>query len=62
LVLRIGLIAGTLDIAHALIFSGLRGVTPGMVFHYIASGLIGMKAFSMGSAVVLLGVDLPVVN
>ena len=56
LILRIGLIAGTLDIADALIFSGLRGATPSMVFHYIASGLIGMKAFEMGFAAVVLGI------
>jgi len=56
LILRIALIAGTLDIADALIFSGLRGVSPGQVFHYIASGLLGMKAFEMGGAAVLLGI------
>jgi hypothetical protein len=56
LVLRIGLIAGTLDITDNLIFNQLRGVTPGMVFHYIASGLIGMRAFEMGFAAVALGV------
>jgi len=56
LVLRVGLIAGTLDIGENLIFNQLRGVTPSMVFHYIASGLIGSKAFEMGLAAVLLGV------
>jgi hypothetical protein len=56
LILRVGLIAGTLDITDNLIFNQLRGVTPGMVFHYIASGLIGMRAFEMGFAAVALGV------
>ena len=48
--------AGTLDIADALIFSGLRGVSPDTVFHYIASGLLGMKAFEMGWPAGLLGI------
>ncbi|HEX4200826.1 MAG TPA: hypothetical protein VHY59_04860 [Chthoniobacterales bacterium] len=39
-VLAIGLFAGTLDIADALIFNVLRGITPVMVLQYIASGLI----------------------
>jgi uncharacterized membrane protein YagU involved in acid resistance len=54
--LRIGLIAGTLDIGENLTFNHFRSVTPGMVFHYIASGLLGMKAFEMGFDAVLLGV------
>jgi uncharacterized membrane protein YagU involved in acid resistance len=56
LLVRVGLIAGTLDIGENLIFNQLRRVTPSMVFHYIASGLIGMKAFEMGFAAVILGV------
>ncbi len=55
-ILRIGLIAGTLDIGENLIFNSFRGVTPSMVFHYIAAGLIGaqasarlgMEAFALG--------------
>lgn len=43
LILGIGLVAGTLDIADALIFSYFGGATPVMVFQYIASGLIGLK-------------------
>jgi len=58
LILRIGLIAGTLDITDNLIFNYFRGITPKMVFQYIASGLIGMKAFDAGSASVALGVAL----
>jgi hypothetical protein len=57
-ILRIGLVAGTLDIADALVFNQLRDVTPTMVFQYIASGLIGMKSFRSGLASVFLGVVL----
>jgi hypothetical protein len=55
-VLWIGLVAGTLDITDNLIYNALRGVTPKMVFQFIASGLIGMKAFRIGAASVVLGV------
>ena len=59
LILRVGLIAGTLDIGDALIFNGVRGVAPAMVFRYIASGLIGVKAaVELGAAAVALGVVL----
>lgn len=58
-ILGIGLIAGTLDISEDLIFVGFRGVTPAMVFRYIASGLIGVQAATSGGvATVLLGVVL----
>jgi hypothetical protein len=56
LILRIGLIAGTLDITDALVFSYFRGATPVMVFQYIASGLIGRRSFQLGWTSVLLGV------
>lgn len=53
----IGLVAGTLDISDALIFSYFRGATPKMVFQYIASGLIGIqKAHALGGESVALGV------
>src|ERR1700719_647649 len=55
-VLWIGLVAGTLDITYNLVLNQLRGITPKMVFQYIASGLIGMKAFQIGLASVALGV------
>jgi hypothetical protein len=55
-VLRTSLIAGTLDIADSLIFNHLRGVTASQVFHYIASGLLGGRAFKMGAAAYGLGV------
>jgi hypothetical protein len=47
-ILWIGLFAGTLDITDNLIFNQLRGIMPTMVFRYIASGLIGMKAARAG--------------
>lgn len=55
-VLWIGLVAGTLDIGENLIYNGLRGVTPKMVFQYIASGLIGMPSFQLGAMSIALGV------
>ena len=58
LILEVGLIAGTLDITDALVFSHLRGITPTMVFQYIASGLIGRQAFQLDGTSVALGVAL----
>src|SRR6266478_9726714 len=56
-ILWIGLLAGTLDITDNLIFNQLRGITPTMVFRYIASGLIGVKAARAGGlASVVFGV------
>lgn len=55
-VVWIGLVAGTLDISENLIFNAFRHVTPKMVFHYIASGLIDGRSFSLGGASVALGV------
>jgi len=57
-VLWIGLLAGTLDITENLIFNQLRGIRPKMVFQYIASGLVGRKAFQGGLRSVALGVVL----
>ena len=57
-VLRIGLIAGTLDISENLIFNAFRHITPIMIFQYIASGLTGRWAFSGGVASVVLGVGI----
>jgi len=57
-ILRIGLIAGTLDITENLIFNQLRGITLKMVFQYIASGLIGMRSFQAGDASAVLGLVL----
>ena|SRR5215813_7037594 len=57
-ILWIGLVAGTLDITDSLIFNWLRGITPTMIFQYIASGLIGPRSFTLGGASVALGVAL----
>lgn len=55
-VLWIGLIAGTLDISENLIFNAFRGITPKMVFQFIAAGLIGAGSMRMGGASIALGV------
>jgi hypothetical protein len=56
IVVRIGLIAGTLDITENLIFNAFRGITPEMVFQFIASGLIGIhSAAALGTVSVALG-------
>jgi len=49
------LIAGTLDISDALIFYGLRGISPIRILQGIAVGLIGRGAFTMGARSALLG-------
>src|ERR1700685_1554108 len=49
------LIAGTLDICDALIFYGLRGVSPERLLQNIASGLLGAAAFHGGVATALMG-------
>lgn len=54
--LWIGLIAGVLDISENIVYNHFRGATPKMIFQYIASGLIGMSSFQMGSKSVVLGV------
>ena len=56
--MKVGLIAGTLDITDALIFSHVRGIAPNRVFQYIASGLIGSRSFELGTASVVLGIVL----
>lgn len=53
---RIGLIAGTLDISENLAFNAFRHITPVQVFQYIASGLTGPWAFRAGTVSVVLGV------
>jgi uncharacterized membrane protein YagU involved in acid resistance len=49
------LIAGTLDIADALIFYGLRGVPPAGLLRFIAGCLLGVSALHGGAATALLG-------
>ena len=53
-----GLIAGTLDIADALIFHGVRGVAPWRILQAIASGLLGRGAFTGGAWTAALGLGL----
>lgn len=50
-----GLLVGALDIADAIIFFGLRGVSPTRILQGIAFGLIGRTAFSQGTRSALLG-------
>jgi len=50
-----GLLVGTLDIADAIIFFSLRGVSPTRILQGIAFGLIGRTAFSQGTRSALLG-------
>ena len=51
-----GLTVGVLDGLDALVFFGLRGVSPARLFQGIASGLLGRSAFGGGMATALLGV------
>jgi hypothetical protein len=55
-VLRIGLIAGTLDISENIIFNSFRHITATQIFQYIASGLTGPWAFHAGAKSVALGI------
>jgi hypothetical protein len=49
------LLVGTLDISDALIFYGLRGISPTRILQGIASGVLGRAAFGMGHRSALLG-------
>lgn len=53
-----GLLAGVLDALDAMIFNGLRGVSPGSVWRYVASGLLGREAFGGRLKTALLGLSL----
>ena len=52
------LVAGTLDIISAFAFSSLKGVTPGQVLRYVASGPFGdgMREGGLGAALAGLAV------
>lgn len=52
------LAVGVLDIADALVFYGLGGASPGLIFHSIASGVLGRAAFAGGAATAVLGLTL----
>jgi hypothetical protein len=54
-----GGIAGTLDALAACVYYRIfGGVSAGMIFRYIASGLLGPAAFSGGRPIALLGLAL----
>ena len=51
-----GLVAGTLDITYACVFSYLkRGTSPSTVLQSVASGAFGQSAFTGGTRMVVLG-------
>jgi hypothetical protein len=54
-ILVAGGLAGVLDIVHAFVFFGARGVTPGRLLQGIASGLLGARSFRYGGWTMLLG-------
>lgn len=58
IVIRIALIAGTLDIGENIIFNAFRHITAKQIFQYIASGLTGPWAFHAGAASVALGIGI----
>jgi len=53
-----GLIAGTLDIAAAIVIHAFRGVRPVRILQSVASGLLGPAAFTGGAATAALGLAL----
>lgn len=58
------LVAGTLDILSAFLFSGLNGVTPGQVLRYVASGPFGdgMRDWGLTGAAIGLAVHFFLMN
>ena len=57
-ILWAGLIAGAMDITAACAYAGYRGVSPGRVLQFVASGLIGPSSFQGGAATMALGLAL----
>lgn len=53
-----GLIVGAMDIASAFIIAISRGSTGTRLLQFVASGLIGQKAFEGGAATAALGLGL----
>jgi hypothetical protein len=54
-----GFVAGLLDGLETVIFNRvIRGIAPIRIFHYIASGLLGEKAFRGGWTTAALGLGL----
>jgi hypothetical protein len=52
------LMVGTLDALDAIVFFGLRGVSPIRIFQSISSGLLGRAAFTGGIPTAALGAGL----
>lgn len=52
------LVVGALDAVDAIVFFGLRGVTPIRIAHSIAAGLLGRAAFQGGLSTAALGLCL----
>ena len=50
-----GLLAGAFDLTFAFVFYGRQGAHPERILRFIASGVLGPAAFTMGSWTVLLG-------
>jgi hypothetical protein len=53
-----GLIVGTMDITAAIIQAISRGATATRLLQFVASGLIGQKAFQRGAGTAALGLGL----
>ncbi|HVF72382.1 MAG TPA: hypothetical protein VM940_12310 [Chthoniobacterales bacterium] len=53
-----GLIVGAMDITAACIQAMARGATPARLLQFVASGLIGARAFQGGTAAAALGLAL----
>lgn len=53
-----GLVAGATDITAAFTLYGARGAKPDRILQFIASGLLGAKAFEGGWATIALGAGL----
>lgn len=54
-----GLVAGVLDLTAACVFAWVRaGVAPVRIFHSVASGVLGSRAFTGGTRAAALGIAL----
>jgi hypothetical protein len=54
-VLLAGSISGTLDLTAAFVNAGMSSIAPGRVLRFIASGIVGMRAFTGGAPMEALG-------
>ena len=54
-ILWTGLIAGAMDISAAFANAGYRGVSPGRVLQFVASGMLGPSSFQGGTGTMALG-------